>query len=48
MCKQQYTKDTELFYNTENKILLLMNFLHTQIILNYFFYLHLFWYTRLY
>lgn len=47
-CKQQYTNDTELFCNTENEILLLMNFLHTQIILNYLFYLHLFWYTRLY
>lgn len=48
MYKQQYTNDTELFYNTENEILLLINFLPAQIILNYLLYLHLFWYTRLY
>lgn len=46
--KQQYTNDTELFCNTENEVFLLMNFLQTQIILNYLFYLHLFWYVRLY
>lgn len=40
--KQQYINDTELFCNTENEILLLINLLHTQIILNY-----LFWYMRL-